>query len=233
MSATPCDSCCRTTRATSRDRRWSSMAAPRWSARRAYPTRSTEVHCSLTRGTDGAFQVPDQGRPRAGEPGPAGAGHRAGPYPHPQPRRRPRLPWAGPLFPLRQQRPPPARTRDLQGGYLARSPYEYSHHIKIGFEFGVSEDEIRAMIDETEGHPTKLEPLAKLVLLGAREMTRDLAISDATFKALHAHLGEEHLLDLTITIAFYNAVVRVLATMQVDVEPDYQQYLEQFPLPAS
>jgi alkylhydroperoxidase family enzyme len=121
----------------------------------------------------------------------------------------------------------------LQVGYLARSPYEYSHHIKIGFEFGVSEDDIRAMIDETEGHPTKLEPLAKLVLLGAREMTRDLAISDATFKALHAHLGEEHLLDLTITIAFYNAVVRVLATMEVDVEPDYQEYLEQFPLPAS
>jgi alkylhydroperoxidase family enzyme len=121
----------------------------------------------------------------------------------------------------------------LQVGYLARSPYAYAHHIKIGFEFGVSEDDIRAMIDETEGHPTKLEPLAKLVLLGAREMTRDLAISDTTFKALHAHLGEEHLLDLIITIAFYNAVVRVLATMQVDVEPDYQEHLEQFPLPAS
>src|SRR5262245_8304545 len=121
----------------------------------------------------------------------------------------------------------------LQVGYLARSPYEYSHHIKIGFEFGVSEDDIRAMIDETEGHPTKLEPLAKLVLLGAREMTRDLAISDATFSALHAHLGEEHLLDLTITIAFYNAVVRVLATMQVDVEPDYQEYLEQLAPPGS
>ena len=121
----------------------------------------------------------------------------------------------------------------LQVGYLARSPYEYSHHVKIGIELGVSEDDIRAMVDETEGRDSKLEPLAKMVLRGAREMTKDLAMSDATFQALHKALGEEHLLDLAITIAFYNAVVRVLATMQVDVEPDYQQYLGRFPLPAS
>ena len=121
----------------------------------------------------------------------------------------------------------------LQVGYLTRSPYEYSHHIKIGYEFGVSEDDIRAMIDETDGKPTNLEPLAKAVLRGAREMTRDLAMSDATFAELRQHLGEEHLLDLVITIAFYNGVVRVLATMQSDVEPEYQKYLEQFPLPAS
>src|SRR5260221_12758245 len=36
----------------------------------------------------------------------------------------------------------------LQVGYLARSPYEFSHHIKIGREFGASDADIRAMIDE-------------------------------------------------------------------------------------
>jgi alkylhydroperoxidase family enzyme len=121
----------------------------------------------------------------------------------------------------------------LQVGYLTRSAYEYSHHIKIGFDFGVTESDIRAMIDETAGRPTDLDPLAKTVLRGAREMTRDLAMSDATFAELRRHLGKEHLLDLVITIAFYNAVVRVLATMEIDVEPEYQKYLEQFPLPAA
>ena len=71
------------------------------------------------------------------------------------------------------------------------------------------------------------------MLRGAREMTKDLAMSDATFAELRQHLSEEHLLDLVITISFYNGVVRVLATMQIDVEPEYQKYLEQFPLPAS
>ncbi len=39
----------------------------------------------------------------------------------------------------------------LQVGWLARSPYEWSHHVKIGHDFGVTDDDIRAMIDETAG----------------------------------------------------------------------------------
>ena len=57
-------------------------------------------------------------------------------------------------------------------------------------------------------------------------------MSDATFATLHDALGNELIVDLTITIAFYNAVVRVLATLQIDVEDDYMPYLRQFPLPA-
>jgi alkylhydroperoxidase family enzyme len=49
---------------------------------------------------------------------------------------------------------------------------------------------------------------------------------------LQAALGNEQVVDLTVTIAFYNAVVRVLATLQIDVEEEYMPYLRQFPLPA-
>jgi hypothetical protein len=35
-----------------------------------------------------------------------------------------------------------------------------------------------------------------------------------------------------MTIAFYNAVVRVLDALQIDVEDDYKKFLEEFPLPA-
>jgi alkylhydroperoxidase family enzyme len=119
----------------------------------------------------------------------------------------------------------------LQVGYLARSPYEYSHHVKIGRDFGVSDDDIRAITDETEGRPSKLEPLAKAVLRAAREMTTDLAISDRTFAELRQGLDSERLTDLVLTISFYNAVVRVLATLQIDVEDDYLKYLDEFPLP--
>jgi hypothetical protein len=34
-----------------------------------------------------------------------------------------------------------------------------------------------------------------------------------------------------LTIGFYNGVVRILATMQIDVEDGYQKYLDEFPLP--
>jgi alkylhydroperoxidase family enzyme len=119
----------------------------------------------------------------------------------------------------------------LQVGYLARSPYEYSHHVKIGRDAGLSDDDIRAIGEETRGWPSGLDPVARTVLRAAREMTERLAMSDETFAALERALGRALVIDLTLTIAFYNAVVRMLATLQIDVEPEYQRYLEEFPLP--
>jgi alkylhydroperoxidase family enzyme len=119
----------------------------------------------------------------------------------------------------------------LQVGWLARSPYEWSHHVKIGHDFGVTDDDIRALIDDTNGKPTQLDGLASTVLRAAREMTIDGAMSDGTFAGLQQALGNEQIVDLTITIAFYNAVVRVLATLQIDVEEEYVPYLRQFPFP--
>jgi alkylhydroperoxidase family enzyme len=119
----------------------------------------------------------------------------------------------------------------LQVGWLARSPYEWSHHVKLGHDFGVSDADVQALIDDTAGKPTGLDGLAKLVLKAAREMTADGAMKQPTFAALQAELGNERMVDLTLTIGFYNAVVRVLATLQIDVEPDYQPYLDRFPLP--
>jgi alkylhydroperoxidase family enzyme len=119
----------------------------------------------------------------------------------------------------------------LQVGYLARSAYEWSHHVKIGREFGCSDDDIRAIGEETAGRPSKLDPLASTVLRAAREMTSDLAMSDATYAALEHSLGREKLIDLALAIGFYNSVVRLLGTLQIDVEPEYQKYLDEHPLP--
>jgi alkylhydroperoxidase family enzyme len=119
----------------------------------------------------------------------------------------------------------------LQISYLTRSAWGYSHHVRIGREIGLSDDEIRAVADETEGGPTALDPLARTVLKAAREMTLDLAVTDTTFAALRRGLDNERLTDLAVTISFYNGLVRLLEAMQVDVEEDYLPYLEEFPLP--
>jgi AhpD family alkylhydroperoxidase len=119
----------------------------------------------------------------------------------------------------------------LQVSYLTGSAWGFSHHVRIGRESGVSDEEIRAIAEETAGRPTQLEPLARLVLRASREMTTDLAISDETFAGLRRELDDERLTDLVVAIAFYNGLVRLLATMQVDVEEDYLSYLDEFPLP--
>ena len=119
----------------------------------------------------------------------------------------------------------------LQVGWLERSEYEFTHHVRIGKEFGVTDEDIQGLIAETEGKPSKLEPLAKAILKGAREMTRDIGMSEATFAEIKKDLSNEHMTDLVLIIAYYCAVVRVLATMKIDNEPYYKEVLKQYPIP--
>lgn len=117
----------------------------------------------------------------------------------------------------------------LQVGWTARAPYEWSHHVKIGADFGVTEDDVRAICAGGAG----LGDLERAVLDAARHLTKEASLTDAQFAALRAHLSETELVDLLAVIGFYACVVRVLAGLQVDVEPEYQPYLDRFPLPES
>lgn len=119
----------------------------------------------------------------------------------------------------------------LQVGYSAKSPYEYSHHIKIGREFGVTDADVHAIEAETRGETTSLPPLERAVLRAAREMTERPQLSDEAFAELKRGLDNERLVDLLLIISIYAGVVRLLAALQIDVEPDYMPYLDAFPLP--
>ncbi|HUP72376.1 MAG TPA: carboxymuconolactone decarboxylase family protein [Acidimicrobiales bacterium] len=120
----------------------------------------------------------------------------------------------------------------LQVGYLTGTAYEWTHHIDLAMEhFGVSADDIRAIGVETAGHASAVPTLDRAVLRAAREMTSDLNVSDETWAELARDLSAEHLVDLVLAIGFYNLVVRVLQTLEVDLEPEYQHYLTEFPLP--
>ncbi|HJM74336.1 MAG TPA: carboxymuconolactone decarboxylase family protein [Dehalococcoidia bacterium] len=119
----------------------------------------------------------------------------------------------------------------LQVGYMTSCEYEYSHHIKIGRDFGVSDDDIRAIAADTAGKATALSELDCAVLQLTREMTTDIQGSQEAFDAVSAELGEEHTVDLLLVISFYNAVVRMLYTLEIDVEDEYLPLLEEFPLP--
>jgi alkylhydroperoxidase family enzyme len=136
---------------------------------------------------------------------------------------------------IRHHSPLDARLRELailQVGWLARSPYEWSHHIKIGHDFGVTDDDIWALIDDTAGRPSALDSFDRTVLLAAREMVAG-GVSAPTFAALRARLDAACVVDLIATIGFYCGVVRVLASLEIDVEPEFVPYLERFPLPAA
>ena len=119
----------------------------------------------------------------------------------------------------------------LQVGYSARSPYEYSHHLKICLDFGVTEGDIRDLVADNEGRENGLGEVERLVLRGAREMADEGEMAKATFEALAEHFDHERMIDLVVITGTYCGLVRILATLDIDVEPDYQVHLDKFPLP--
>jgi alkylhydroperoxidase family enzyme len=54
----------------------------------------------------------------------------------------------------------------------------------------------------------------------AAEVTTSVNVSDATFNALRGFLDNRRLLELTMNVAFYNAVVRILVPLGVELEAD-------------
>lgn len=120
----------------------------------------------------------------------------------------------------------------LQVGWVARAPYEWSHHIKIGREFGVTDDDIRALIADSAGLAASLGAVERLVLRAAREAAAGPGVAEPTLEALKGYLDNERLVDLVVTISFYCAVVRLLSSLAIDVEEEYLPYLKEFPLPA-
>jgi alkylhydroperoxidase family enzyme len=127
-----------------------------------------------------------------------------------------------------------ARLRELailQVGWLAKAPYEWSHHVKIGYDFGVTDADIEALIADTAGQPNSLDAKAKLVVKAAREIHAGGA-TEATMATLKGVFTEAEILDIVVTASFYCAVVRLLASFAIDVEDSYMPYLKKHPLPA-
>jgi alkylhydroperoxidase family enzyme len=117
----------------------------------------------------------------------------------------------------------------LAVGVIAKSKYEFSHHVKIGFDFGLSESDIVDVVKATRGDANGLTGTDLLIVTAAREMTIDGAISPSTFDELRGVFDDTAVVELTLIIAHYACVTRVLESLQVDVEADYERYLKNFP----
>jgi AhpD family alkylhydroperoxidase len=121
----------------------------------------------------------------------------------------------------------------LRVGYVTRCAYEFSHHVRVGREFGLTDEDI-----ELVRRPAGVDPVvegavdagAAVVLQAATEITQDLGLADATWQRLAGLLGNAGAVELVLVVAHYCAVVRVLNSLKVDVEPEYEGYLREFPL---
>ncbi len=117
----------------------------------------------------------------------------------------------------------------LRVAWITRSAYEWSHHVRIGRDFGVTDADVRRTM-----HPTAAlaDGADAAVLRAAGEIAEgDGQLSDATWAALRAHLAADAVTELLLTASLYVGLARFIRAAAIDVEQDYQAELAAFPLP--
>lgn len=103
----------------------------------------------------------------------------------------------------------------LRVGALCRAPYEFSQHIAFGRRAGLTDAQIRGVLDPN-GALFDRHELAVLAYAG--ELTSDARASDATYEAVAAFLNDEEVVELTLVIGFYNMVSRTLNALEIDID---------------
>ena len=95
--------------------------------------------------------------------------------------------------------------------------FEWAAHSRIGREAGVREEAIDIVT-----HRRPLDQLTEreaLIVRYGRELLRDHRVSDATFEAARARLGDQGVVDLTATIGYYSMLACALNAFGVEAPP--------------
>lgn len=111
----------------------------------------------------------------------------------------------------------------LRAGAVCRSPYEFSQHISFARRTGLSDAQIRGAIAP---NTALFDRRQMAVLLYAGELSADSRVSQATYDAAAAFLNAEEMLELTLTVGYYNMVSRLLNAFEVDIDPAAQRDLD-------
>jgi alkylhydroperoxidase family enzyme len=118
----------------------------------------------------------------------------------------------------------PARERELailRMGWLCRAEYEWGHHVEIGKQAGLSEDEIRRVRQGPDA--PGWDAFESSLLRAVDELHADSFISDGTWKALSERYNSQQLLDLIFTAGQYKLVSMALNSLGVQLEDGYER----------
>jgi alkylhydroperoxidase family enzyme len=101
-------------------------------------------------------------------------------------------------------------------GRLTNAEYEFTHHWNISLKVGVKREQLEQLAS-FETAPV-FNDHERAVMRYAAEAPTNIKVSDATFNALCAFLDTRRITELVMNVAFYNAVVRVLVPLGVELE---------------
>jgi 4-carboxymuconolactone decarboxylase len=111
----------------------------------------------------------------------------------------------------------------LRVGNLLQSEYEFTKHVVIGKNAGVTMDQINDLSNWKSSK--KFTDIERAVLRYTDEVTLNVKVSDGTFADLKRFFDDAAIVKLTITIGYYGMVSRILVALQVELEPGEQAFM--------
>ena len=105
------------------------------------------------------------------------------------------------------------------------SPYVFSHHVAIGQRYQVTAADAALVTAWPGPGAESCTEQETAVLSAARQLALDGQIEAGTWRALLSLFTPAQCVDLAVTISYYIMATRFGAAVELDVEPEYEQFL--------
>jgi AhpD family alkylhydroperoxidase len=122
--------------------------------------------------------------------------------------------WRGMSLVLLEECTSPARVRELAILRIAQvldCGYQFEHHLSRASTAGVTPEQIASLSDWRNASVYADDERAVLAM--TEESTADARVSAVTAALLRAHFEPAEIVEITLIVAFYNAVCRVVGTL--------------------
>ena len=109
----------------------------------------------------------------------------------------------------------------LMVGLVTGSDYEFDHHWNSALAAGVPREQLENLAQfETVPHFSAQE---RAVLRYAKEATATGIVSNGSWEALRSFFDVKQAMEIVLTVAWYNCVVRILLPLQIEHEPGFKR----------
>jgi alkylhydroperoxidase family enzyme len=114
----------------------------------------------------------------------------------------------------------------LRTAQVARSEYEWAHHLRMARKAGVAEEKIAALANWRAAAVFDAKERAALALT---EAVLACNVSDEVHAEVKRHFSDAEYVELCLTAGFYAMVSRMLDAMRVELDDDVREHSPKLP----
>jgi AhpD family alkylhydroperoxidase len=115
----------------------------------------------------------------------------------------------------------PARIRELailRVAHRRQCAYEWSHHVRMAKDEGITDDQIAALQRFGDGSAEDFDTFDRAVIAGVDELEEKSELSDQTWAALGERLSDQQRMDFVFTVGCYALLAMAFNTFGIELE---------------